>query len=74
MKVWVDTDELYPCFYISDYKWGVECDIPQDFLDRWEKADLEWRKCQNMFDDFYTEAKKAKQLEDCKNGIPSKGF
>lgn len=64
-------------YYLSDYppaSGDVEIDFTQKFLDRYHAYEAEKEFIQSKLHKYYTEAKEKKQLEECKKGIPSKGF
>ncbi len=75
MKVRIDTDEWYPYHYLTDSDWGIEVDVPQSTIDRWNEVEELTHKVQIEMMNLYDEAKKAQALENAKkNGRPSIGF
>lgn len=75
MKVFIDSDEIYPVYSISEYNWGVECDIPVDIVESFKQAEKEWEHWQNVLENYHDKAYENKKLKYCNdNGITPKGF
>lgn len=74
MKVFLDKDEMYPVFDISE-NWGVECDVPDSLLEDKEYVDRQWHAIQGKLQSIYNEAKKQELLNKCRTeGRPAIGF
>lgn len=46
-------DELYPWFMVSDDGYGIEKEVSEEALERWEKASEEFFKCQEEMSELY---------------------
>lgn len=49
MKVYIDTDEYYPYYILSETfdKWSVEVDVDRYTYNRWVKAVADFRQAMN---------------------------
>lgn len=51
----IDKDEWYPVFCISTH-YGVEVEVPQDLIERWDKAEQEFDAVQAIVGKLYDTA------------------
>lgn len=63
VKVYVDSDEWYPVYSVvdSDTYGGIEVEVPQGTLDRWQSVAAEFEDVQNEMEASRDAAKEARR-------------
>ena len=52
-KVWISDDEWYPVpYYETDGTYGWECEVPQDILDAYDRAQKAFVEACNKLDSY----------------------
>jgi hypothetical protein len=74
MKMKIYHSEMYPVYYLNEDGWGEDIEISPEVFAGYTKACEEWNKYQGILDDLEEKAKNKKILENCKSGIPARGF
>jgi len=47
MKVYIDSDEWYPVYSVEKSPWGIEVDVPEEVLERWDQVFCQFRNIQS---------------------------
>jgi hypothetical protein len=57
MKIYIDCDEMYPCYGISKFS-GEKIDVPHKKIEEWEDIQARYDKMQDELEKYYEEVKK----------------
>ena len=65
----------YDGYYLAEAGYGdYQIDFTQKFVERYDAYEAEREYIQSKLHRYYEEAKTKKLLEECKKGIPARGF